>query len=445
MKKENTNQETDKSETKGGGVIILTMNNGAPTKSKGVFDIDIDDVTGNKIQPIVPKTDPVIPVVETEEEKAAKVAADQKLVKDAELAKQYGGEKLDDKGNVLDSTGKIVKTAEEIVAANQPQAVELDGVKYKLDDKGNALGEDGKVFKTKEELDVIEAEANEPPPVVEFIQRVGITPIDPQTKQPKVYADSIDGMIEAATDIAKLQSLEDQRNFFKVYPSAEKLVKHLQAGGTEDTFYKEVIVNDYSKTVIDDANVEQQKQLLRESYLKKGIATSKADILVQRSVDANALLAESKEALTEMQKNQKAVEKQKEDDAANAEASRIKANNDYWNGVNEIVTKQGVVKGAIIPEAEKVAFFEYMSKPVTPEGYSQAMLDEDAEDVETAIYLSFLRYKKYDYSKIVKEAINREKMKSLSTRFKRNGAIDSPEIKPVKRASNLDIDINMIN
>lgn len=54
---------------------------------------------------------------ETAEAKATREAAEQKTVTDIATAKKHGGEKLDDKGNVVDTEGKIVKTAEEIKTA----------------------------------------------------------------------------------------------------------------------------------------------------------------------------------------------------------------------------------------------------------------------------------------------------------------------------------------
>lgn len=59
--------------------------------------------------------------VETPEQKAAKVVAETKLKADTELAKKHGGEKLDESGNILDATGKIVKTAELLKAEAKPK------------------------------------------------------------------------------------------------------------------------------------------------------------------------------------------------------------------------------------------------------------------------------------------------------------------------------------
>ena len=58
-------------------------------------------------------------------------------------------------------------------------------------------------------------------------------------------------------------------------------------------------------------------------------------------------------------------------------------------------------------------FFEYIAKPVNEEGHSQAILDEYNSDIDTRLFLTYLRYNKFDLKNLVKEAVAESKVKSL--------------------------------
>ena len=91
----------------------------------------------------------------------------------------------------------------------KPEAVELDGVKYKLNPTGDAVNEKGEVVKTKAELDALESSQEDEIPIVdEYLQKVGIEVLDENGK-PKKFEDSVEGLIEANKAVAKIQATKE--------------------------------------------------------------------------------------------------------------------------------------------------------------------------------------------------------------------------------------------
>ena len=354
---------------------------------------------------------------ETPEAKAAREATEAQTAlktKHADLIAGLTGDfKIEEKDgvvNVVDSTGKVVKTTAPTPPA-APVAVEVDGVKYQLDKDGNALNQDGTTFKTKAELDALENP--EEPLIVELAALTGFKPVGDDGK-PKVYADTNEGLLEFINDLAANKAQAAEKELFTTFPKAEAYIRHIAAGGTDESFFNHVR-DDYSKVTIDDNNVEQQKQILRNYYIKKGFTPEKADKTVKYHEQANELLPEAKDALADMKQTQAKADAAKKaaDDAAIAKKEQEA--NDYWKGVEEIVTK-GTVQGIIIPEADRKNFLKYVSEAVTNDRMSQAALDASKESVETKLYLDLLRFKKYNIADLVKAAVATEKVRSLRSK-----------------------------
>lgn len=367
--------------------------------------------------PPAPAGQPTGTPPETPEAKAVREATEAQVglkTKYADLIAGLTGDfKIEEKDgvvNVLDSTGKVVKSTAPAPPAT-PEAVEVDGVKYKLDKDGNALNQDGTTFKTKAELDALENP--EEPLIVELTALTGFKPVGDDGK-PKVYADTNEGLLEFINDLAADKAKAAEKDLFTAFPRAEAYIRHLAAGGTDEAFFNHVR-NDFSKVTIDDNNPEQQKQILKTYYMNKGFTAEKADKTIKYHEQASELLTESKDALAEMKQTQAKADATKKaaDDAAIAQKEKEAL--DYWTNVEGIVTK-GTVQGIVIPEADRKSFFNYVSQAVTNDLLSQAAVDASKESVETKLYLDFLRYKKYNIADLVKAAVATEGVRSLRSR-----------------------------
>ncbi len=353
---------------------------------------------------------------ETEEQKRVRLEGEQKAneektkLANIEIAKQHGGVGLDDKGNVIDVTGKVVKTSDEIKQANdEPQAVELDGVQYKLDKDGNALDKDGKVFKTKQELDAIELQDI---PLIDEVQEKSGYKILDETGKPKVYEDSVEGIISFANDIAAEKAKEFQKKFFTDFPEVKDYAQFLARGGKVEDYFKQQSES-WTNIKFDDKDEAMLINIVVSDLMKKGFSKEQADFTAKTYKDTDKLKEFGKAAYDRNIKEEK-ENKVKAENAYNQTLLEEQENtNKYWNNVNQVVNK-GQINNITIPENERKDFFNYIGIAVDDNGNSKETLEKLT--LEQELFLKYLKFKKFDASKLITSMANTLRVKSLRSR-----------------------------
>lgn len=385
-------------------------------------------------------------------EAAAKLEAEnaaKKLAADTELANKYGGVKLDEKGNVLDATGKIVKTVEELNnnngGGNAPEAVEIDGVKYRLDENGNALDSNNKVFKTKEELDSM---INAQEPLVEtFIKQSGYNLVDDKGN-PLVFEDTEEGMVQAALAVADAKAKKAYETFIKSDPEFEEFIEHKKRGGTLNDFIQKK-TNSWKAIQLDENNETQLMNAVIADLTASGMSDDEAKLTAELYKDTKKLKDFGKSAynrLVAYEVNQEKIEKE------NFEASQklyLESTKKHWDSVNEIITKKGIVNNVVIPESERESFYKYIALSADDKGNSQRTLDLQKLPLEQSLQLDYLIFKGLDLNKLVQTAVKKNNVISLRERLKGNSGagggegINKDKYKP-KNTSGEDISLETI-
>lgn len=299
---------------------------------------------------------------------------------------------------------------------------EFEGKKFKLDENGNALNEDNTIFKTKEELDLLQEGDNdedndELPLIDEIIQLNGIQIIDEQTGKPKTYEDTVQGVLQYSKDVALLEAKNAQKEFFDRLPQVKEFAQHLLNGGKEEDFYKTKTAS-WKNFILDTANEAQLIDVITKDLISKGQTKEEADEIVILYKDSNKLEEKGKAALESRKKAEEVLEKQKLEKAEKDRQEYQTKVEQYWKGI-ETVVKTGKLNNIVIPEADKDNFLKYISVAVDKSGNSQYDLDEATAKPEDDLQYKYLRFKKFDLSKLVKNAAATEKVKSLRDRMKR--------------------------
>lgn len=358
---------------------------------------------------------------EEEVKKANELAASTKLATDLEIAKKFGGTKLDDKGNAVDDTGKVIKTAEDIKTESEsgggggtqaPEAVEVDGVKYKLDKDGNALGTDGKVFKTKAELDALEIA--DTPLVTELITKSGYQPKDENGK-PIEYEDSIEGLIKYNKDVAFHLANEEKKKLFSAYPDVEDYLQHRLRGGDPKEYFQKQ--NDaWIGVKLDTADEGMLTKAVVDNLMKTGMPRKDAEETAKLYKDTNKLKEFGENAYKTLVKAEKDI---KEAGDKEYQAALVKNQQDtqkYWEQRNEIV-KKGKLHSISIPEADKESFFKFISAAVDEDGNSQAAYKRSELTPEQSLELDYLLFKGMNLSTLVSLAASKQNADGLRKRF----------------------------
>jgi hypothetical protein len=370
-----------------------------------------------------------------------------------EAAKLAEAKKVEDDKNKATADAEAIRLAKEAEVNNGSEDnretfFEFEDKKFKLDDKGNALNEDGSIFKTKDELDALKTTdiENELPPLIQDVIRLNGVEILDETGKPKVYEDTEEGLVQYAQDFAKHEVEQSQKAFFGQLPQVKELAQYLVNGGTEEDFYKSKLAS-WKNTTLDKNNEVQLSDIVKKDLLFKGHTDKEAEELIALFKDSNKLEEKGEAAL----ENQRRLEAQKESEKKANDIEKQKAYqksvNDYWDNVSTVV-KTGKLEHITIPEVDKDAFFKYIGTAVDKNGNSQADLDEKNAKLEFNLQLQYLRYKKFDLSKLIANTANTERARNLRERISKekkeinNGGGDAaPElVKP----SDVNISLNSL-
>ena len=370
--------------------------------------------------------------------------------------------KVNDKGEAVDETGKVVKSKEELevlrnagqgsgqtgktdaelaaekaltekTAAIETQLVEgaeleLDGTTYKLN-KDGAIEKDGKVFKTKDELKTLLLATDSTGDVnyVEEIQKVtNISPITPDGK-PITYDNTVAGLAQREQDVflegKKLGVVEYESQLFEQYPILKQVIDHLTINGSLKDFNEEV---DYSKIVIGDDEA-QHIAIYTESQLARGIPQAEIDDAIKYLKTDKKLKAYAESGLKYLTSAQTV--------AASTRATNAKAIKDaqeaeqtaYWNDVHKTITAKELTVGDKkfkLPDVIKIKeadgkvvnktlkdFQDYIEKPlnfrIEDKVYTMTQLQYDTLQEDTKrtphhdIFEAYRKFTKYDDSQLI--------------------------------------------
>lgn len=214
-------------------------------------------------------------------------------------------------------------------------------------------------------------------------------------------------------------------DYFEQQPVAKNLYEYLAAGGDPDKFIKTVFPEiDYNKIELTD-DERQQEQIVSAELRLKGYSNEDIQAEIEDFKTGGILENKAKRALGTLKKHQETeranlIKRQEEDNQKAFEEAE-----NFWNGINQTITKSTQFKGFKIPEVDKSKFFDYLSKPVK-DGKSQRDLSVEQADVETRLAIDYLLYKGFNINDLVAKKAKDNQAKSLRERLKRGNVSTQP-------------------
>lgn len=341
--------------------------------------------------------------------------ADNKSIRTDLLAK-YKGTSFDESGNILNDKGEVVAPFDTLLK----DSLEEDTII--TDAEGNQIDAEGKIVKTKVELAIENTIVNKwhAESGYEFVDENGNT---------KIYTDDEAGHKEFHTDLVNQQGKEWREAFFNQVPELAEITKHLLSGKTIDT-YKSTI--DYSTIDIKTLSPADKEKYIRESYA--GVDKARVDGLIQLFKDSNTLDSEVEKAIPALIAKDAENKKQRDLDYQQAVKNEEAKQMAYWNNVEQVVIK-GQLNDIKIPDADKSAFFDYLSTAVDSKGNSKEFLDSQKETLEQQLQIKYLRFKGYDLSKLVETKVKEAKVLSLKERIKQSAKIKSTPVNDANKST----------
>jgi|WetSurMetagenome_2_1015567.scaffolds.fasta_scaffold46597_2 hypothetical protein len=312
-------------------------------------------------------------------------------------------------GDLLDTTGKVVKTSAQIIS-------ELNVTVEDQDDT------------TLPEFDAI-------------VAKTGIVVVG-EDQQPKVYEPTVDGFAARELDVLNIgiqqgfdKALE---NLYKQYPVLPDVMKYLSIKGNLEGFANFV---DYSKMTPADDDKEGWKAIIVEANMRKDpnpdrlAAKATAERLAGYVVTDGKWLEDGKTSLTyltQLQAQEVAAketieaEKQAAKDAvieANVEAAKklVLVDKAIKIGEETITIPDNITRriNGVVTLATKDQFLAYLALPKYEDEYGRVLSQFEAEDVAATkdpnlkAYRALLRFVGGDESLIVRRKVEQEKVNGI--------------------------------
>lgn len=334
------------------------------------------------------------------------------------LISQYKGTNFDANGNIVNEQGEVVASFDDLYDY-------ITEEKVVKDDAGNIVDEEGNVVKSAYEVAVEETVVNSlhDNSPYQFVDENGT---------PKIYTDDDKGFQEFANDVAGERFEEFKEAYFNSNPLIKDVVMHLAAGNDLESFREPF---DYSSLDVTALSTSEKLELISRSFAVKGVAREQIEPMMQMIKDGNQIDSQVLVAIPALQAHEDTIEQNREQqylESVEAQNQKVEA---YWNEMEQVVNTGVLSDNVSIPDNEKQAFFSYISDAVDDSGNSQDMLDSVNEKAEQKLLVSYLRYKGFDLSSLVKVAARENRVKSLKQLIKESANLSNNPVNDSSKAS----------
>lgn len=213
------------------------------------------------------------------------------------------------------------------------------------------------------------------------------------------YEDSPEGIVKMTREMSERMATEQLDSIFEKFPSVQRHLDYVMNGGEPERMLGIERETDWSTAKVDSA--EAQKDVLRAYFKARGDNDEMANDMIEVFEDKKTLAAKAEGARQALAQHQ---EQRKEALAAEQRkiaAQRQKEAEESWNHVKKVVTESNDLHGIPLTEKERGKFMDYISKPVTREGYTQRDLDAQKMTVDKQLALDLILFRNFDLGKVV--------------------------------------------
>ena len=389
----------------------------APDIDKGSFNDkgDIVDSTGKviltKAELAVKLAKPVD--VETEETKAARLLAETKT-----------------KGEL-----SIEDQAKNLIKDNEGKVIQIDGVEYQIkngvavDKMGNTIF-DSTILNQK----MVESLTNtdDVSYIDEISKLTGYTPVDDKGN-PVIYEDSVEGYAKYINDVVSQESarvIEERENgFFNEFPVLKDAYNFLRINGSLEQFGN---ITNHAKVILDKDNIDQLTSVIIEAEMLRGRTKEQASRLAKYAKDDNRMLEEAKDSLTFIQTKEVNEESARATRVAEIDAAAELQANTYWNGIKQTISK-GELEGYVIPTNIQVRnetgavinktrddFYNFVSQSVDNQGNSAAAVARAKKGAELELLIDYVMFTGGDLKQLVNLQVKRQTAQSAKLQIGAN-------------------------
>ncbi len=233
------------------------------------------------------------------------------------------------------------------------------------------------------------------------------------------YEDTPEGLANLAKDVGSQVAEEQLDQLFEAFPLVGQHLSYVMNGGNSQDF---MTVNDprsdYSKMRISEKDLRGQKYILSEYMRAKGHDDKFTSELLNDYQEGGKLYGKAKSAQEELIKMQNYAKQQMVEQQQAYQQQQMEEQEEFWNGVYDTIDQSQEFHGITIPDREKGKFFDYLSQPVTKEGYTQRDLDYGNAEMDMKLAMDYLMYKGFNLDQLINTKARTKSTQSLKERIK---------------------------
>lgn len=257
----------------------------------------------------------------------------------------------------------------------------------------------------------------------------------------QAYEDTSEGLAEMTKDIASQMADDRIDQVLEAFPLVKQHLQYVLNGGQSENFMQAYDPNlDYNRIELAEDDSRSQKAILSDYFITKGHDKEFIKEMIEDYEDSGKLhnkAEAARQALGKVQAQQKEqmVAKQRE-----ALEVQHKEQQDFWNGVSETIQNSTEFEGLRVPEREKAKFFDWLSRPVQQNGYTQRDIAHANSSMETKLAVDYLMYKGFNLESIINSKAKTKAATSLRDKISRSEETVKSARKKSRVSKNVDLD-----
>ena len=255
------------------------------------------------------------------------------------------------------------------------------------------------------------------------------------------YEDTSEGLADMTKDVASKMADDRIDEVLEAFPLVKKHLDYVLSGGQSENFMQAHDPNlDYNQIELAQDDIRSQKAILSDYFKQKGHDKDFIQEMLGDYEDSGKLHSKADQARQALGKVQTQKKEQMLSDQKGMVQKQQAEQQEFWNDVSNTIQESKEFKGLQVPEKEKSKFFNYLSKPVSNEGYTQRDVDHSEADMEVKLAIDYLMYKGFNLQDIIKTKAKTQATKSLRQKISKNEETVKSARKKSRVSKNIDLD-----
>tara|TARA_R110000824_G_scaffold387889_1_gene583292 strand:- start:46 stop:1125 length:1080 start_codon:yes stop_codon:yes gene_type:complete len=255
------------------------------------------------------------------------------------------------------------------------------------------------------------------------------------------YDDTTEGLIKMTKDAGSQLAETKLDELFEAFPLVKNHLEYVLNGGDSQQFMKAYDPNtDFDKLSIKEDNTRLQKSVLTDYFTIKGHDQEFIQEMLEDYEDGGKLFSKAEQAKTALSKVQKAERSQMLSKQKEQTTNQQQEQQEFWTNVYDTIDQSKEFQGITIPDKEKKKFFNYVSKPIDKQGYTQRDIDHSSAEMETKLAIDYLMYKGFKLDEIINKKARTKNVRSLKDKIYKNEETVKSAKKRSRRSKSFDID-----